>query len=147
MNRYEYTGNKTKNYFTAYLQKCIRWKRKNYLQKKANINSMEKPLEDYLQIESGMTIDEIAELRHKEELLLKECNGEYPNWIELSDQKLVTSILLLSEEEKKIIYQHVFEEKSFKGIGELNGGMAKEKVEEIYYYAIRKIRQWMGGGK
>lgn len=24
MNEYDYAGNKTKNYFTAYLQKCIR---------------------------------------------------------------------------------------------------------------------------
>ena len=34
MNEYDYTGDKTKNYFTAYLQKCIRWRRWNYLKSK-----------------------------------------------------------------------------------------------------------------
>ena len=41
MNEYDYTGDKIKNYFTAYLQKCIRWKRWNYLKKKEKISRVE----------------------------------------------------------------------------------------------------------
>ena len=48
MNKYDYTGDKTKNYFTAYLQKCIRWKRRDYLMKRKNIINMEKHLEESL---------------------------------------------------------------------------------------------------
>lgn len=44
MNEYDYTGDKTKNYFTAYLQKCIRWKMWNYLKKKEKIGRTERPL-------------------------------------------------------------------------------------------------------
>ena len=50
MNEYDYIGDKTKNYFTAYLQKCIRWKRWNYLKKKEKISRVEKPLEESLEI-------------------------------------------------------------------------------------------------
>ena len=48
MNEYDYIGDKTKNYFTAYLQKCIRWKRWNYLKKKEKIDRVERPLEESL---------------------------------------------------------------------------------------------------
>lgn len=146
MNEYDYTGNKTKNYFTAYLQKCIRWKRQNYLKEKEKINSIEKPLDESSQAEYSATIEEILELRCREELLFRERDGEYPEWDELSDQRLVDSLMLLREDERKIIYQHVFEERTFGEIGHLNG-VTEERVKGIYYYAIRKIRKWMGGGR
>lgn len=146
MNEFDYTGNKIKNYFTAYLQKCIWWKRQNYLKKRKNIDNMENPLEDDLQMKYYTTIDEMVELRHKEEILLKECKGEYLRWNELSDQNLVAAILLLHEEEKKFIYQHVYEEKSFSEMEVLNR-IPRERIRTVYYYAIRKICSWMGGGK
>ena len=68
MNEYDYTGNKTKNFFTAYLQKCIRWKRWNYLKKKEKIGRVERPLEESL-VEFGPSTDEILELRYREEVL------------------------------------------------------------------------------
>ena len=144
MNEYDYKGDKTKNSFTAYLQKCIRWKRQNYLKKKENISNMEKPLEKDMQMEYSLTVEEMVDMYRKEEFLLKENNREYPQWNELSDQRLVVSLLLLQEDERKIIYQHVFEEKSFEEISILNG-MTKNRIKGIYYYAIRKIRNWMGG--
>lgn len=144
MNRYDYIGNKTKNYFTAYLQKCIKWKRWNYLKKKENISRMEKPLKENMQMEYGMSVEEMADIHCKEDLLLKENNREYPKWSELSDERLVVSLLLLQEDERRIIYQHVFEEKSFEEISNLNG-ITKERTKGIYYFAIRKIRNWMRG--
>lgn len=142
MSEYDYTGDKTKNYFTAYLQKCVRWKRKNYLQRKAKINNMEKSLEENLYIKYDMTTEEMLELYYKEELLLKEQNGEYPKWNELSDRNLTAALLLLREDEKRLIYQHVFEEKTFKEMA-ISNGMTKEKTEGSYYYALRKIRKMM----
>lgn len=145
MNEYDYTGDKMKNHFTAYLQKCIRWKRWNYLKKKEKICRAESPLEESL-VECGSLIDEILELRYREEVLSREQEGRYPGWNELSDQRLTEALLMLHEDELRFIYQHVFEERTFKEIGCLNG-IKEDKVKNIYYYAIYKIRKWMGGNR
>lgn len=144
MSECNYTGNNTKNYFTAYLQKCIQWKRQRYLKKEESINIKEKALEEISQTKYGMTLEEMVELRYREALLLKEHDREYPKWNELSNQRLITALLLLREDERKLIYQHVFEEKDFKEMGYLNN-LPDRCVKAIYYYAIRKIRKWMGG--
>ncbi len=52
----------------------------------------------------------------------------------------------MREDERKLIYQHVFEERTFDDISQING-LPPYKVKGIYYYAIRKIRKWMGGEK
>lgn len=142
MSEYDYTGNKIKNYFTAYLQKCIHWKRWNYLKERENINSSEIPFREDSLVDYSISMDEMMELRYREETLLREREGQYPGQKELSNQRLVAALLLLREEERLFIYQHVFEEKSFKEIGYLNG-YREENVKSVYYYAIRKIRKWM----
>lgn len=144
MNEYGYTGDKTKNCFTAYLQKCIRWKRWNYLKKKEAIGSAEKILEEESLEGYSISIDEMLRLRYKEDALSKEREGRYPDWNELSDPRLTEAILALCENERRFVYQHVFEEKPFKEIGYLNG-LSEDKVKNIYYYAIHKIRKWTGG--
>ena len=101
MNEYDYIGDKTKNYFTAYLQKCIRWKRWNYLKKKEKIGRMERPLEESLE-DFSSSIDEMLELRYKEAILSREQEGRYPGWNELSDQRLTEALLMLREDEKAI---------------------------------------------
>lgn len=116
MNEYDYTGDKTKNYFTAYLQKCIRWKRWNYLKKKEKIGRVERPLEESL-VGFGPLIDEMLESRYREEVLSREQEGRYPGWNELSDQKLTEALVMLREDERHFIYQHVFEERTFREIG------------------------------
>lgn len=62
------------------------------------------------------------------------------------DHRLVEALLTLREEERKMIYQHVFEEKTFDEISMLNG-LPSDRVKGIYYYAIRKIRMMMGGDR
>lgn len=146
MDEYNYTGNKTKNYFTAYLQKFVWRKRLRYLREKKRICDMEKPFEENEQAVFGMTIDEMLEINHREYLLFKEMKGIYPKENELSDQRLIRFLMLLREDERRFIYQHVFEEKTFKEIGYLND-LKEDKVKSIYYYAIHKIRKWMGGDR
>ena len=92
------------------------------------------------------SIDEMIELRYREEILSREQEGRYPGWNELSDQRLTEALLMLRENERRFIYQHVFEERTFKEIGCLNG-IKEDKVKNAYYYAIRKIRKWMGGDR
>lgn len=146
MSEYDYTGNKTKNSFTAYLQKFVRRKRQDYIDRKNYLCKMETSFEKNTCINVGMTLDDMLEMEQRERLLMRECKGDYVNWNELSNRKLVDSLMMLGEEERKFIYQHVFEERTFKDIAVLNG-LTEEKVKSIYYYSIRKIRKWMGGVK
>ena len=146
MNEYDYTGNKIKNYFTAYLQKCIRWKRWDLLKKKQKIRNVEKPLVEARRIENVVTIEEMIEIHYKEGLLIKELKEDYLDWTELSNPKLANSLEKLREFERHLIYQHVFEERTF-GEMEVLDGVSEERIKAIYYYSIRKIRKWMGGGR
>lgn len=143
MKSYDYTGDKVKNQFTAYLREFIRSKRWRYLTELESRRKMEKPLNSNLQIKY-IVIDELLEAKRKESLLFKERQGFYPEWSKLSDQKLVRTLMLLNEEERHFIYQHVFEEMTFDEMSRLNN-LSPNKVKDIYYYAIRKIRKWMGG--
>lgn len=145
MSEYDYTGNKTKNSFTAYLQKFVRRKRQDYIDRKNYLCKMETSFEKNTCINVGVTLDDMLEMEQRERLLMRECKGDYVNWNELSNRKLVDS-MMLGEEERKFIYQHVFEEQTFRDIAVLNG-LTEEKVNSIYYYSIRKIRKWMGGVK
>ena len=141
MNKYEYTGDKTKNYFTAYLQKCIKWRRWNYLKQKAIVAEI---YIDMLVLQKmSISIEEALEQKQKEELLLQEVRGEYPEWDELSDQQLVRSLLRLSEKEQKYIYQHIFEGRTFDEMSLINR-VPVYKIKGNYFYAIRKIRKMMG---
>lgn len=146
MKEYNYTGDKIKNHFTAYLREFIRGKRWSYLKKMQKIYEMEKPLKDNIQMDYAITVQDLLQIRQKEELLFQEKQGVYLAWNELSDQRLIHALLLLNEEERRLIYQHVFEENSFKEMEYLNG-LPETRVKSIYYYSIRKIRKRMGVNK
>ena len=100
-------------------------------------------MEEIAEIEERITIEEIQESQRREQLLLKESEGSFPDWSALADQKLVQSLLMLSEEEKDLIYLHVFEERSFNDMSRITG-LTPDRCKNIYYYAIRKIRKRMG---
>lgn len=140
----EYTGSKVKNQFTAYLLDSIRGIRSYYLKKKIEISDAETLVDEVVKSDLISSVEESLEQMQKEELLLQEAAGVYPEWDELTDQRLVRSLMRLSEEERKVIYQHVFEERTFDEMSRLNG-MTPDGGKWIYYYAIRKIRKMMGG--
>lgn len=75
---------------------------------------------------------------------MREAEGVYLQWDELSDQRLIGALMVLREDERKMIYQHVFEERTFEEMS-LMSGLSVQRVKGIYYYAIRKIRKMMGG--
>lgn len=114
------------------------------MKKKQKIRNVEKPLVEARRIENVVTIEEMIEIHYKEELLIKELKEDYLDWTELSNPKLANSLEKLREFERHLIYQHVFEEKPFKEIGRSNG-LTDKQVKAIYYYAVKKIRKWMGG--
>lgn len=144
MKECNYTGDKVKNHFTAYLREFIRSKRWEYLKKMEKIHEAEALLKENMQMDNHIVIEDLLQIREKEELLFQEKQGIYPTWDELSDQNLIHALLLLSEDERWLIYQHVFEERTFEEMGDLNG-LSDTRVKSIYYYAIRKIRKWMAG--
>ncbi len=139
-----FTGSEVKNKFTAYLLSSIRGKRSYYLKKKIRIASIETSVDEFLQTEIGIPFEKPLEQRQKEELLFQEAEGVYPEWNELTDQKLVRSLLRLSEEERKLIYQHVFEGRTFPEMGLMNC-LPTYRIKGIYFYAIRKVRKMMKG--
>lgn len=139
-----FTGSEVKNKFTAYLLSSIRGKRSYYLKKKNRIASIETSVDEFFQTEIGFPFEESLEQRQKEELLFQEAEGVYPEWNELTDQKLVRSLLRLSEEERKLIYQHVFEGRTFPEMGLMNC-LPTYRIKGIYFYAIRKVRKMMEG--
>ena len=139
-----FTGSEVKNKFTAYLLSSIRGKRSYYLKKKNRIASIETSVDEFFQTEIGIPFEEALEQRQKEELLFQEAEGVYPEWNELTDQKLVRSLLRLSEEERKLIYQHVFEGRTFPEMGLMNC-LPTYRIKGIYLYAIRKVRKMMEG--
>ena len=80
MNKKTYTGSKIQNHFTAYLIQFVRGKRHDYLEKKIQMSDAEELLEDIGQMEARIVIEELMENQTREQLLLQEAQGKYPEW-------------------------------------------------------------------
>ena len=143
MEEYTYTGSKIKNQFTAYRLQQIRGRRRDYLKKKIQIGEMESPMDEMSREAFGFNVEESLELEMRERLLMREAEGVYPQWNEITDKRLQQALFMLREDERKLIYQHVFEEWTFEEMSRVNN-LPLYKVKGLYYYAIRKIRKWMG---
>lgn len=129
--------------FTAYVVKCVEGKRQKYLAKKNYRVSVENYLEDDSEYEPISYFDEDYAIKEKERLLNDEIRGCYPSWDELSSLSLVYAIKMLQKKEQEILFQHIFEEKTFKQIS-AETGEAANKIENRYYYALKKLRKWIG---
>ena len=105
----KYSGSKTRNYFTVYLLASIQGRRLRYLEKQQKILFAEENLEDKEITDIDISLEERLELEKKEQLLLDESKGIYPEWNEMTDINLMEAMFSLQEEEQKLIYQHVFE--------------------------------------
>ena len=81
----KYNGSKTRNYFTAYLLASIRGKRLRYLEKQQKILFAEENLEDKEYTDADISPEERLELEQKEQLLMEEAQGIYPEWNEMTD--------------------------------------------------------------
>lgn len=103
MNKYTYTGSKIQNHFTAYLIPFVRGKRHDYLEKKIQRADAEELLEDIGQMEAGIVIEELLENQTREQLLLQEAQGKYPEWNKMSDERLMKALHTLRDEERKLI--------------------------------------------
>lgn len=138
--------NKVQNTFTAYVVRSVEGRRKKYLAKKNRLETMESYLEEDSIAEPAIHFEEYYDKYKKADILEREGQGDYLPWDELSDHNLVAAIQLLKQGERELLFQHIFEEKSFDEISQ-ETGEARNKVENRYYYAIKKIRNWMGGAK
>lgn len=111
----KYNGSKTRNYFTAYLLASIRGKRLRYLEKQQKILFAEENLEDKEYTDADISPEERLELEQKEQLLMEEAQGIYPEWNEMTDISLIEAMFSLQEEERKalklrqkIFYQNLY---------------------------------------
>lgn len=137
---------KIQNTFTAYVVKSVEGRRKLYLAKRHRVETMENYLEEDSITEPSVHFEDYYTQYKRENLLEREIQGTYLTWDELSDRNLVAAIRLLKKEERELLFQHIFEEKSFDEISQ-ETGVARNKVENWYYYAVKKIHNWMGGAK
>ena len=81
-------------------------------------------------------------MEQKEQLLMEEAQGIYPEWNEMTDISLIEAMFSLQEEERKLIYQHVFEERTFKEMSILNQ-MTEEAVKvRIIGLSAKYEREW-----
>ena len=99
MDEHQYTGSKIKNQFTAYIFAQIRGARQNYIRKMLRVSGNEVLEADLSTEEAGIPLEEKLDMEYREEILMKEAYGGYPNWTEMKDRKLVDAIMLLSEEQ------------------------------------------------
>lgn len=141
-----YKGSKTKNYFSAYLLASVQGRRKRYLEMQKKIQLAENNSDEQEYTEADLSMEEHLERKKREQLLLNETQGIYPEWNEMEDKRLIQAMHLLNEKEREVMYQRVFEERDFKEIGELNQ-LTEDQCKWMYYGAIRKIRRKMGGEK
>lgn len=137
-----YTRSKIENTFAAYLMKSLELRRKKYLFKKEGVEIREGHLEEMSGIEPNISFEKQMDAHSREEFQQIEKEAGYSVWDELNDDRLIRCIKMLSEEERGIVYQRVFEERPFKEISERTG-KPLDRVNGIYYYAVRKIRNWM----
>lgn len=144
MNKQDTYKNKIQNMFTGYVVKSIRGTRKKYLAKKHYRESMENYLEEDMEYEPVTFFDDGYAASERERLLEAEAQGRYPDWDELSNDSLIRAIRFLKKEEREIIFQHVFQEKSFEEMSE-ELGIPRNVLINRYYYGIKKIRRRMGG--
>ena len=145
-NEDTYTSQKVRNQFTAYLLSQVKGKRRDYFKKLIQISHEEEPTDDFSLLKLESTVEEDVANKRKEELLLKEADGIYPKWNEMTDRRLMDALGTLREDERRLIYQHVFEELTFDEMSQQNG-MPCQRIKSVYYYAIQKIRKLMGGDK
>ena len=103
-------------------------------------------MEDDTEYEPRTHFDDEYASREKDRLLEAEEEGIYPAWEELSNDQLIRAIKLLQKEERELIFKHVFEKNTFDQMSK-ETGEARNKIENRYYYAIKKIRRWMGGDR
>lgn len=77
-----YKGSKTKNYFSAYLLASVQGRRKRYLEIQKKIQLAENNLDEQEYTEADLSMEEHLERKKREELLLNETQGIYPEWNE-----------------------------------------------------------------
>ena len=79
----------------------------------------------------------------KNNCLWKKHRGIYPEWNEMTDISLMEAMFSLQEEERKLIYQHVFEERTFKEMSILNQ-MTEERCVKVHIIGLsaKYEREW-----
>ena len=144
MNKYHKENSDVQNRFTAYLVVAVKNTKIQYGEKKEFIRQHElAPAESYeknytdFDREFGRYISEqycnhFRDINKMQELL----------WT-LEGERLVKALKKLKERERQILFERVFGEQSFLDIGkELD--LTSTQAEQVYYYAVRKLRKELG---
>lgn len=131
-----------KKEFSAYVLTAVKNTRGHYLAKKYKIQDHETTYEDSME-----TVDREDIFYRMESLSVQVLDGITEIRLlldQIGDYHLAEAIMLLSEEQKKILFLRIFCEKSFREISAILG-MPRKKVENTYYNSVKKIRKILGG--
>lgn len=90
--------------YLPYLIQFVRGKRHDYLEKKIQMADAEELLEDIGQMEARIVIEELLENQTREQLLLQEAQGKYPEWNKMSDERLMKALHTLRDEEHIVVF-------------------------------------------
>lgn len=124
--------NAVQNRFTAYLVKAVQRQKYQYLKKLFQRQGQE----------SSVDPMENPELWPEEPDLL----AGLPPLAQMENQRLLYALVSLTERERYVLLAHVLDERDFTALaGEL--GLGYKGAAAIYYRAVQKVRQSMGGGE
>ena len=79
----------------------------------------EELLEDIGQMEARIVIENCWRTKRGSSFYCRRHRGKYPEWNKMSDERLMKALHTLRDEERKLIYQHVFEERTFEEMSRL----------------------------
>lgn len=126
--------------FTAYMAAAAKYTKGHYMAKKINIEDNEILLEEEKQAES-IELEAVFRRMNNVSVRMRDEVQEMQFLLDqISDQRLFLAVMDLSEMQKKVILLRVLFEKSFPEIGR-KLGITTRKAENVYYYAIGKIRK------
>lgn len=118
------------NRFTAYALKAVRRKRQEYVRQ----------LSCHAQMESAQEsawMETVADIP-------QELDEALPLAMRLENSALLLALKSLNERERDIFLSRVLDEQSFETLA-ARYGIRYKAAAEVYYRAVRKIRQRMGG--
>lgn len=125
-NEDTYTSQKIRNQFTAYLLSQVKGKRRDYFKKLIKISNEEESTDDFSLLKMESTVEEDVAKKRKEELLLKEAEGIYPEWNEMTDKRLMEALATLREDERRLI----------------NGVFDEDLYQELIVEVLKSIRNF-----
>lgn len=132
--------------FSAYAKRSVLNRKGHYLKKKGKIENLEINYGDCLSVQRQDTENLFGDMEKLSEKIFGGIIESRLLLEQIEDYQLFKAVLVLAEEQKKVILLRIFYEKTFREIGWILG-ISEKKAENTYYNAVKKMRKLVGGGR